>query len=313
MPIIQANESEYRNVDRISTGIPELDEKTGGGIPRKFTTELSGEPGTGKSALAMFIVKEAQDLGLRVLYADVERTFAYSFAEKIGIDLKKLNMLIEDTAEQYMNTILDMLDKKKVDLVILDSFGALEAAEDYERREVAAKGYPVLALLTDRFVRKAVIALPKANAALIVINHEKKTFEGFKKLLGGKSLAFHKTLALKLYHNGNNVKQGDEILGKEVMIKIEKIKANLGGTPWTEVKIHYTTEKGFTYVMNLIERGEAAGILTKKANTYYFMGETKIGTKNKVKDWLAIESNKIWYEQELTFALENGIPENNNS
>lgn len=53
----------------ISTGIPQLDAVTGGGIPRGRIVEVHGNEGSGKTALALHL---AQQTGGAVLYADAD-------------------------------------------------------------------------------------------------------------------------------------------------------------------------------------------------------------------------------------------------
>lgn len=53
----------------ISTGIPQLDAVTGGGIPRGRIVEIHGNEGSGKTALALHL---AQQTGGAVLYADAD-------------------------------------------------------------------------------------------------------------------------------------------------------------------------------------------------------------------------------------------------
>lgn len=282
MPVVKASESPFRKNESIPFGLPKLDKVTGGGVPRKYVTEFIGEAGTGKSNLAMLAVREAQKMGLRCFYADVERTFAFDFAEKIGVDLKKLSISYHDTAEQYLTEIYELIEKKKYDLFVLDSIGALEAQEDFDKNLVA-KGYPALTLLIARFLRKIVALMTMNNSALIIVNHEKTDFMGGKRILGGKSLKFHKCLSIKLYHNGFNVKQGEEIIGKVVMAKIEKIKPNLNGIPWTEVKLQYLKEVGFSAGQDLLDQALDKGIITKQGNTHYF-GEQKLGMISAVRE-----------------------------
>ena len=289
---VSANKSPYRDIDRIPCGLPALDRLTNGGIPRKFTTELLGKAGTGKSTLALFIIREAQKQGLKCFYADVERTFAFDMAERLGIDLKKLEMFYAETAEEYLNEIITGLEKKKYDLIVLDSIGALAAQDDYQN-DLTAKGFPVLASLMTRLVPKIVSKLGEANAAFIVVNHQKTDMQGNMRTLGGAALMYHKALSIKLYHNGTNLKQGDEIVGKVVMAKLEKIKPFLGGTAWGEVKLQYLATDGFSVQADLLDEAIDRLIIRKEGGSY-FLGDDKIAYGlPKMRIWLAENEEKI--------------------
>ncbi|MFQ6051428.1 MAG: ATPase domain-containing protein [Candidatus Hydrothermarchaeota archaeon] len=55
-------------LERVSTGIPGLDQSIGGGIPLGFITMVSGEPGTGKTTFALQYAFHQAKKGEKVLY-----------------------------------------------------------------------------------------------------------------------------------------------------------------------------------------------------------------------------------------------------
>lgn len=61
-------------VSMISTGIPGLDEITGGGLPRPAAVALVGEAGSGKSLLARQISWSLLKQGFNVLYYSVDES-----------------------------------------------------------------------------------------------------------------------------------------------------------------------------------------------------------------------------------------------
>jgi len=48
--------SSFTSLERISTGIPEIDQIIGGGIPQGFLVAVTGEPGTGKTIFAIHFI-----------------------------------------------------------------------------------------------------------------------------------------------------------------------------------------------------------------------------------------------------------------
>jgi circadian clock protein KaiC len=54
--------------DRVSTGVPGLDAVLGGGIPSRSITVIAGEPGSGKTILALQLLFAAARRGLRSIY-----------------------------------------------------------------------------------------------------------------------------------------------------------------------------------------------------------------------------------------------------
>src|SRR5437763_12418094 len=78
---------------KAATGIPGLDEITGGGLPRGRTTLVVGGPGSGKTILALqFLVDGARDLGEPGIFVAFEETSdrIVANAESFGWDLPEL-------------------------------------------------------------------------------------------------------------------------------------------------------------------------------------------------------------------------------
>src|SRR5512143_957780 len=58
---------EALRLERVSSGVPGLDEVLGGGIPARSITVVSGEPGAGKTVLALQMLFHAAREGKRSL------------------------------------------------------------------------------------------------------------------------------------------------------------------------------------------------------------------------------------------------------
>jgi len=85
-------------IERLSTGVQELDRMLAGGIPRGFTVAVTGEPGTGKTILCIHFIAEGIREGDRCIYVTTEESresiivqasqFGFDFTR--GIKDKKL-------------------------------------------------------------------------------------------------------------------------------------------------------------------------------------------------------------------------------
>lgn len=75
--------------ERISTGVAGLDTILGGGIPKGRLLLVEGEPGTGKTTLALQCLAEARDNGARALFVSVAQSLEELdvIAASHGIDL----------------------------------------------------------------------------------------------------------------------------------------------------------------------------------------------------------------------------------
>jgi len=101
---------------RFSSNIDELDQILGGGFVKGQVVLLGGEPGIGKSTLALQISDKAAESNLKVLYASGEESIEQIFhrAKRIGV-----NSQIAFTTEQNIDAVSEAA--KNFDVVIVDS------------------------------------------------------------------------------------------------------------------------------------------------------------------------------------------------
>src|SRR5215212_410874 len=131
------NELELR---RLSTGLPVLDELTGGGIPAHSLTVVTGPPGTGKTVLAMQILFEQARAGKRCLYFTtlsepaiklIRYMQLFSFFDVGLIEADRVSvidlgtMLLASTADEALAAVRARLEAEEPDFVVFDSFKAI--------------------------------------------------------------------------------------------------------------------------------------------------------------------------------------------
>lgn len=101
----------------LSTGLPLLDLRLGGGLPVGGITELFGPASTGKTALAMHIINEAMKQGLPCLYVNADCDFPDDWARRIGIDTSILSVASNLTTEE----LLQVIREEEYALVVVDT------------------------------------------------------------------------------------------------------------------------------------------------------------------------------------------------
>ncbi|ASJ02637.1 ATPase [Thermococcus profundus] len=118
----------------IPTGIPSLDGALSGGFPRGSTILLAGNPGSGKTHLAVHILYNNMRRGLRGVYvsfAETKKQF-YRNAHQSGIDLSKMeeaglfkfyDMLTvpRDELEGMIAYLISDIVEFKPDIIVFDS------------------------------------------------------------------------------------------------------------------------------------------------------------------------------------------------
>lgn len=273
MSIIYA--SEINEIEVIPTGLF-IDNLTGiGGIPRGVITEIFGDEGIGKSSVCLQLVANAQRLGLRCLWADVEWSYEPGYAASLGVDNSKLGLVREEYAEATLDTLEEAVATGQWDLVILDSVGGILPRAEAEKG-VEGKTIGGQAGLIAKFCRKVVPSLRMKNVALVVINHAFIDIMTGKLLTsGGKKLAYHKSLSIRFKQkSGVSIKQGDRKVGKVVVGEVRKNK--LAATEGLEMDGQLIFGTGFSAAADVLGIALDKGVVTKKGNTYSF-GEEKLG------------------------------------
>ena len=137
-----------KDVERIPTGVPQLDELIGGGIPKGFFVAIAGEPATGKTILCIHITWSALQNGIPIIYVTTEesRESIINQAKCFGMDFEKyidegklfiIDALMREKADEFSLTKVDpenlvskvtAIKKEKIGyghaLLVIDSMSA---------------------------------------------------------------------------------------------------------------------------------------------------------------------------------------------
>ena len=155
-------------VERLSTGIGELDRVLGGGLVPGSLVLLGGSPGIGKSTLTNMALGHLLEDGHRTLYVSGEESAEQVRlrAERLGSGPAPPALRVPILAETDLDTILDTLEAEAPEVCVIDSVQTLNAADCSgapgsvgQVREVAAR----------------IMALAKARGvAVILVGHVTK-------------------------------------------------------------------------------------------------------------------------------------------
>lgn len=173
---------EKNDYERIPFSSPRLNYMTFGGLPLGHVVEFSGPEGSGKTSTAMDIMKnaqikfkkEAEETGnpeRKIVFADVEGTFDYAWANKFGIDTTKITRLKVAgwPASDVLNMLLDLIKAPQTGLVVLDSIAAMPA-DQLADKSVGDKIYGGIALSLQNFTAQVKRYLVTNKSLLICIN-----------------------------------------------------------------------------------------------------------------------------------------------
>ncbi|KAI7726259.1 hypothetical protein M8C21_008603 [Ambrosia artemisiifolia] len=106
----------------ISTGSLKLDLALGiGGLPKGRIVEIYGQEASGKTTLALNVIREAQKLGGYCAYLDVENALDPKLLEMIGVNTKSLLISQPSSAENVLSIVDTLTKSGAVDVIVVDS------------------------------------------------------------------------------------------------------------------------------------------------------------------------------------------------
>jgi len=226
--IMILGDAELPEINTISTGSLMIDKILGSGIAKGRIAEIFGVESSGKSTLALQVVAQAQKNGDNVAYLDVEQAVDLNYAKKLGINVDKLIFSQPSSAEQCLEIACQLADSGEVGLIVIDSIGALAPQAELDG-EMSDMTIGLIARLMSKFLRKITASLNENNCALVCINQIREAIStGFSMgpsttTPGGRALKFFASQRVEL-RKTTAIKEGDQVVGNNVKIKIVKNK-----------------------------------------------------------------------------------------
>lgn len=214
------------SIERIPTNIEALDKVLGGGFPVGKIVELYGQPGAGKSLIALLAIKAAQEKGKQCVYLDVEDSFDAEWATKVGVKMDNLVISQSSVGEDTLGLVVKLLEARP-DIIVVDSVAAMvtkaELEEDIDKAFMAPKARLMARALS-------IINALNHNTLIIFINQLRSTLAMYGPQFttpGGISLKFYASIRLEvkkvedLHRDG---KKTTPVVGQVVGFKTTKNK-----------------------------------------------------------------------------------------
>ncbi len=263
-------------IEAIPTGILSLDVALGvGGFPRGRIIEIYGPEGTGKTTLALEAISNAQKMGGKALFVDVEHAFSPEYAANIGVNVDDLIISQPDYAEQALEIIDTFVCSAAVDIIVLDSVAALVPKTELEG-DMGSSFMGVQARLMSQALRKLTGSISKSKTCVIFINQLREkigvVYGNPEVTPGGRALKFYSSVRLDI-RRVESIKEKGVIIGNRLRIKAVKNKV---APPYKEAIVDLVFGKGVSKLADLFDVAVKEGIV-KKAGSYYSYGDIKLG------------------------------------
>ena len=264
------------DVRAVSTGILPLDVALGiGGLPRGRITEIYGPEAGGKTTVTLHMIAEVQRQGGTAAFIDAEHALDPMYAKKIGVDTDNLLLAQPDTGEQALDIAEALIRSAAIDIVVIDSVAALVPKSEIDG-EMGDANVGLHARMMSKAMRKLTAVIGKTDTIAVFINQIREKvgvmYGNPETTTGGRALKFYSTIRLEI-RKGEPLKQGTEIVGNRVKIKVAKNKV---APPFRTAEFDLIYGEGYSHTGSILDMGVVFEVINRSGAHFSYNGE-KLG------------------------------------
>jgi len=279
----------------LSTGNLGIDYAAGGGIPLGRTTELYGQPSSGKTTSGLQTAAALQQHILatnsddHILYLDYEHALDEDYCGNLGLDTDHDSFLLARpySLEQGAESALKLLHTGAIRLILFDSVAVMAPIArldgEFDQRTAAMNKARLMAGL----MLQITPLLHKTKAAGVFINHLTEAIDmsdrpGLPPKItspGGKALKFYASVRLEYRQIGNTkTKTVDPLSGDIInqvngtLVKVKCVK-NKVADPFREAEVRISYGRGFDNTWSALQVLLAHGPVKKTGAWYKFTAD----------------------------------------
>jgi len=282
------------NIESVSTGSFNLNDAIGvGGVPCGRLMMLSGIESSGKSLLALSIIKEAQKTGGIGYYIDAEYTFDPDWTQRLGVDIDRIMVSQTNDAKAVFELLLgkpaiqgkrqnaipgiinnEKLIKAGLKVIVIDSIDALAPPMEMSS-EVGKMNMALMARFLPPELRRLTPILSKTGISVIAIMQARQTpgqlYGDALTVSGGRALKHAASVWLDLGIVSQSAitidgRKDGEKTGHKIRGKIRKNKV---APPFKKAEFTIYFQKGIDVRPEIPEQAIQVGVIVKESTKTY--------------------------------------------
>ncbi len=274
-------------VDVISTGNLLIDHALGvGGFPRGRIVEVFGSESAGKSTLCLSVVAQAQKLGLRCAFIDVEHAVDLDYARSLGVKVEDLLFSQPDGGEEALTICQKLISTNSLGVIVVDSVAALVTRAEREG-EIGDATVGAQARLMSASLRKLSPLISNANTCCIFTNQIREKvgviWGSNEQTSGGRALKFYASVRVDIRRSTQLKTPDGNVYGNRTKVTIVKNKV---APPHKKAEFDLIYGEGISGMGSLVDLAIDLEVLTKRGSWISYGGEQVAQGRDGCKDVL---------------------------
>ena len=299
---IMQNFDENSVVPTVSTGCISLDLALGnGGMAFGRIYEVYGQPGGGKTTLALSALIQVQKRGFRGVYLDAEHAIDPVLMRNYGVDLSMVDFIQGYDGESSIDALEQLLKTGFYRVAVIDSISALIPHDEAEAT-ISQNFIGNHAKLVSKAAKRLTPIANENNVLIILINQLRckiTTWGSSEEGTGGKALPYF--CCGRIGIKGGEAKDRrieDPVTGSVVGHKtIFTIAKNKLSAPYKEASANLMYGKGFDAYSEVLSLALGLGVIDRSGSWYKYMDSNFAQGEQRALEFLKDEANSDMYNE----------------